>query len=133
MCCCRILSLTRQFARPGNSGRQKNDDETFNTLQLSRYSQMLLLPLAVPRTPAPAMLHTKSFPRLKFGGRTITTDVGNITQVPDHQMLPIGAAQRDVCDPPWGVMRMWGMTDNELVEGLGKEIVGPAPLDIEFS
>ena len=28
--------------------------------QLPRYSQVLLLPLGVPPTPAPAMLHTKS-------------------------------------------------------------------------
>ena len=31
--------------------------------QLSRYSQVLLLPLGVTPTPVPAMLHTKSFPR----------------------------------------------------------------------
>ena len=31
--------------------------------QLSRYSHVLLLPLGVPPMPAPAVPHTKSFPR----------------------------------------------------------------------
>ena len=50
---------------------------------VSLCSQVLHLPLGVPPTAVPAVLHTKSYPRTRsLEGATATSDVGNVTQSP---------------------------------------------------
>ena len=63
--------------------------------QLSRYSQVLLLPLGAPRMPVLAC-PIRRLSQDSEVWRVLTTDVGNVTEgqgVPDHQALPISGAQ----------------------------------------
>ena len=63
---------------------------------VSLRSQGLLLPLGVPRMPAPVCSTPKLSQYSGVWGVLTTADVGNVTQgqgVPDHQVLPISAAQ----------------------------------------
>ena len=87
---------SKKIARRGQPHNRESHLYEVRVGHLSRYSQLLLLPVGVPPMPAPAR-STQSLSQGCGVWRVLTTtDKGNVTQgqgVPDHQVLPISHAQ----------------------------------------